>query len=374
MKKIVMICVSVASLVCFSDVACKIDTELAVAEMVDAWADGNGGWIFPRDYKPSPSNSVNSCVAVDRKARIRRIWVGRTESSGGIKWSVGFSKCKSDNSLAAEYRIFNESPVARQIICSTNSNNSSNVIAVSSRQLPHNKWLMPYETCMITQYWHSVKNEIGNDAQTNKALTVRSVTNVSTNHYVNKSFSSALALRREALKLKQTDKVQSVLDEAKKEFLAASSDKNFYAASMYELACIACLNGAYKEAYNFIEKAINYSEGFVKARVLKAYICRKLNKGTVASKSLRLARECDPLCAFAYIEESFLLDDGVDAVLFAKKQCGLNVGEALNIAFDYLWIGAHNEVQMLIKESHEIYEQGKTSITMESILENNFRF
>ncbi len=357
----------------------------------------------PGAYMPVDWHSVRN-----NRAGTKTVWIGRLEDKCGMKWTAGFTMLKNRDMLTVEYIFMNQKPYMQpEFHCNQNTNyweaflNEAYpgfAVETNASARLDLRQFAPYETRRVKQYLYPVKKTDGagktvfgavaeeqptpsaevcdfadgirymrdskfDEAEQYFRKVMRSLS-VTNNLVCEKNAAAhyylALALRDESVFSKASGSDAVKLKEAEENFRKASLCKEFQMPAFFELARMACCRGKYDEALTLVDRAIDADKLSAKAYVLKAYICRKLDKGVMASKALRLAKRCDPLNYSGIIEEAFLLDDGEDAVRTAEKQRSMKVPLLLDAAYDYLHAGAYNDILVLMKEARETAEYYKT--------------
>ena len=145
-------------------------------------------------------------------------------------------------------------------------------------------------------------------------------------------------------------KFQGRSEEAFAAFYKSVWSQAWKSAGYYALATIACQNGKFKQALNFLQNSLSANTLNSKARNLRAAILRRLGRSGEAEKLVRKTLELDPLDFRAMAEVIFL--DRPEIKSFSKATFSLMLRDnqtCLDVAFDYAEAGLWAEAKDLLE-------------------------
>ena len=146
---------------------------------------------------------------------------------------------------------------------------------------------------------------------------------------------------------------QGKLKEAEDLLWRAAWRDTYQRAAYAELAKLYCRQGKFRDAHQLIEDAIDRGAKEAKLHVIHSYIHRKLGQPELAASNLKKSFACDPLEYFGILERCFQSDGGKRALAQAEKNRGLKAQQLLEACYDYLGLGAYDEVLELVAQAHE---------------------
>ena len=120
-------------------------------------------------------------------------------------------------------------------------------------------------------------------------------------------------------------------------------------AALFELACLDCKMGEYKEAIAKLDESLGLNRGHTKAQNLKAAILRHLGCDCAKALAEDNARD-DLLDLFAIIEASHY-EDKTDAI----AQFALKAENLIDVAIDYLRAGLYEDALYALSFADEAY-------------------
>ena len=120
-------------------------------------------------------------------------------------------------------------------------------------------------------------------------------------------------------------------------------------AALYELACLDCKAGEYREALCKLDESLGLNRGHTKAQNLKAAILRHVGCESAASLAKENAKD-DLLDLFAKIELSHYEDNSSDLLQFRQKAENL-----IDVAIDYLRAGLYGDALYALSFADESY-------------------
>lgn len=148
-------------------------------------------------------------------------------------------------------------------------------------------------------------------------------------------------------------------EKAKDMYWAATWTPAFKHPAFYELAVLAVKEKDYAKGLELITQSLDVGARDLQALTVKAYILRMQGKKEEAKEVIRLIQEIDPLDYWSAAEESFLTCGDASFLKKSRKYRSeglMAVQELLEVACNYMTLGAYTDAWTLLKEAVETGE------------------
>lgn len=143
-------------------------------------------------------------------------------------------------------------------------------------------------------------------------------------------------------------------EKAKDMYWAATWTPAFKHPAFYELAVLAVKEKDYAKGLELITQSLDVGARDLQALTVKAYILRMQGKKEEAKEVIRLIQEIDPLDYWSDAEESFLTCGDASFLKKSRKYRSeglMAVQELLEVACNYMMLGAYTDACTLLKEA-----------------------
>ena len=153
--------------------------------------------------------------------------------------------------------------------------------------------------------------------------------------------------------------MQGKYKEAVDHYWKATWTTTFQHSSFLALAQIASMQGNFNKALELIDRSLYTGSRDTKALTVKAYLLRKLGRDSEAKELVKDVISIDPLDYWALSEQSLLNYGDMSFFAEAEKSRGeglVKLQELLEVATDYLSLGAFDEASKIVLESLSVGE------------------
>lgn len=147
------------------------------------------------------------------------------------------------------------------------------------------------------------------------------------------------------------------LKEAKDQYWKATWTRNYASPAYFALAQIACLEKDFPTALSMVDESLATNTKNLKAITLRAVILRKMGRTAEAGRMLQSVLGRDVLDFWSLVEMNLLRNGTVETLPRLLEQRGgtqIALQEVLEIAEDYMAVGAYSEAFMLLSEAAEV--------------------
>ena len=152
--------------------------------------------------------------------------------------------------------------------------------------------------------------------------------------------------------------------QAENNYWAATWTPDYKHPAFYGLAVLALLQNDYPKALDMITQSLYVGQRDIQAQSLKAYILRKMGKTDEARATLAYIQTIDPLDYWSVIEGSFLEKGDASALktrMEEQTEGLVAIQEMLEVANNYLTIGAYGDACKLLDEAIQLGEPFSTA-------------